>query len=111
MAHASIAGSGGKGKGMQRAIHLRISETEASQLEAYAERLASERKTKVSVSEAARDLMAKGLQQDQKPWEVALKSLSFVAWQGGKPAIPRPTVVSGGTALSSVVLESREDRL
>jgi hypothetical protein len=111
MSHVPSIGSGGKGNGMQRALHLRISETEASQLEAHAERLATERKTKVSVSEAARDLMAKGLQQDHKPWEVALKSLAFVAWQGGKPAIPRPTVVSGGTALSSAVLANREDRL
>ena len=111
MSLAPRIGSGGKGNGMQRALHLRISETEASQLEAYAKRLAAERKTNVSVSEAARDLMAKGLQQDQKPWEVALKSLPFVAWQGGKPAIPRPTGVSGGTPLSAVILENREDRL
>ncbi|MDP1832894.1 MAG: hypothetical protein Q8K67_12605 [Geothrix sp.] len=111
MSHTQIIGSDGKGNGLQRAIHLRISETEASQLEAHAERLAAERKTKVSVSEAARDLMARGLQQNQKPWEMALKSLSFVTWQGGKPILPHPKGVPEGKALSAVVLEGREDPL
>lgn len=100
----------GTGGALHRAIHLRISEQEATQLQAYAERLAAERHTKVSVSEAARDLMAKGLQRGQKPWEVALRSLPFVAWQGGKPAIPRP-VGTPQSPLSSLVLEDREDRL
>jgi hypothetical protein len=102
--------STGTGGALHRAIHLRISEQEAIQLQAYAERLAAERHAKVSVSEAARDLMAKGLQQGQKPWEVALRSLLFVAWQGGKPAIPRP-VGTPQSPLSSLVLEDREDRL
>lgn len=110
MSPTQIIGSGGKGSGLQRAIHLRISEAEASQLESYAERLAAERKTHVSVSEAARDLMARGLQQDQKPWEAALKRLSFVAWQGGKPAIPHPKGGYEGKALSVVILEDREER-
>lgn len=102
--------STGTGSALQRAIHLRISEQEATQLQAYAERLAAERHAKVSVSEAARDLMAKGLQEGQKPWEVALRSLLFVAWQGGKPAIP-PPVGTPHSPLSSLVLEDREDRL
>ena len=100
---------------MQRAVHLRISEEEAAQLDAYAERLAAERKAKVSLSEAVRDLMAKGLQKDEKPWEAALKSLAFVAWKGGKPAIPhpkdRPEGLATGNGLSAIVLEDREDRL
>ena len=100
----------GTGGALQRAIHLRISEQEATQLQAYAERLAAERHAKVSVSEAARDLMAKGLQQDQKPWEVALRSLLYVTWQGGKPTIPRP-VGPPQSPLSSLVLEDREERL
>ena len=95
---------------LHRAIHLRISEREATQLQAHAERLAVERHAKVSVSEAARDLMAKGLQQGQKPWEVTLRSLPFVAWQGGKPALPRP-VGTPQSPLSTLVLEDREDRL
>lgn len=111
MSHGQSIGSGGQGGGLQRAIHLRISEAEASQLESYAARLAAKRRTKVSVSEAARDLMARGLQQDQKPWEAALKGLTFVAWQGGKPALPHPQDGSEGKALSAVVLEEREDRL
>ena len=111
MSHAQVIGSGGKSGGLQRAVHLRISEAEASQLEAYAERLAAERKSKVTVSEAVRDLMAKGLEKDQKPWEAALKSLSFVSWEGGKPTIPRPVDVPDGEALSAIVLEDREDRL
>ena len=102
--------STGIGGTLQRAIHLRISEQESTQLQAYAERLAAERHTRVSVSEAARDLMAKGLQQGQKPWEVALRSLLFVAWQGGKPAIPHP-MGPPQSPLSSLVLEDREDRL
>lgn len=102
--------STGTGGTLHRAIHLRISEQEAAQLQAYAERLGAERHAKVSVSEAARDLMAKGLQQGQKPWEVALRSLLFVAWQGGKPAIPRP-VGTPQSPLSSLLLEDREDRL
>ena len=102
--------STGTGGTLHRAIHLRISEQEAAQLQAYAERLAAERHAKVSVSEAARDLMAKGLQQGQKPWEVALRSLLFVTWQGGKPAIPRPVGIPQ-SSLSSLVLEDREDRL
>ena len=102
--------STGTGGALPRALHLRISELEATQLEAYAERLAAERHAKVSVSEAARDLMAKGLLQDQKPWEVALRSLLFVSWQGGKPAILRP-VGTPQSSLSSLVLEDREDRL
>ena len=102
--------STGTGGALPRALHLRISELEATQLEAYAERLAAERHAKVSVSEAARDLMAKGLLQDQKPWEVALRSLLFVSWQGGKPAIRRP-VGTPQSSLSSLVLEDREDRL
>ena len=105
-----ILGSEGKGSGYQRALHLRISEVEAAQLAAYAERLGRERHTKVSVSEAARDLMSRGLQQGQKPWEAALRSLPFVAWQGGKPVIPHPAGGSEGNALSSMVLEDREDR-
>ena len=111
MSHTQIIGSGGKGGGLQRAVHLRITEAEAALLAAHAERLAGERKSKVSLSEAVRDLMAKGLEKDQKPWEVALKSLSFVSWEGGKPAIPRPVVVSEGKPLSTIVLEDREDRL
>ena len=102
--------SRGTGGALQRAIHLRISEEEATQLQAYAERLAAERHAKVSVSEAARDLMAKGLQQGQKPWEVALRRLLYVTWQGGKPSIPRPTGQLQ-SSLSSLVLEGREDRL
>ncbi len=102
--------STGTGGALHRAIHLRISEQEATQLQAYAERLAAERHTKVSVSEAARDLMAKGLQHGQKPWEAALRSLLFVTWQGGKPAIPRP-VGTPQSPLSPLVLEDREDRI
>ena len=111
MPHAPRIGSGGKGDGRHRAVHFRISEVEASQLEAYAERLAAERKAKVSVSEAVRDLMAKGLQQDRKPWEAALQSLPFVAWQGGKPELHRPEGVSGEKPLSAIILEDREERL
>lgn len=102
---------GGKGSGLQRAVHLRITAAEATQLEAYAERLASERKSKVSVSEAVRELLAKGLEKDQKPWEAALKSLSFVSWEGGKPTLPRPVGVPDADPLSAIVLEDREDRL
>lgn len=102
--------STGAGGALYRAIHVRISEKEATQLEAYAERLAAERHAKVSVSEAARDLIAKGFQHGQKPWEAALRSLLFVTWQGGKPAIPRP-VGTPQNSLSSMVLEDREDRL
>lgn len=103
-------GSGGKSGGLQRAVHLRITEAEAARLEAYAERLAAERKSKVTVSEAVRDLMAKGLEKDQKPWAAALKSLSFVSWEGGKPTIPRPVGAPEGKALSAIVLEVRADR-
>ena len=111
MVHAPRHGSSGKRDGLPRAIHLRISEVEACQLEAYAKRMAGERRSKVTVSEAARDLMSKGLNQEVKPWEAALKSLPFVAWQGGKPAIPQPKEHEREKALSAVVLEDRDDRL
>ena len=100
-----------KGHGLPRALHLRISELEASSLKAHAERLATERKTRVSLSEAARDLMAKGLQAGLKPWEQVLQSLPFVAWEGGKPKLPPAGQPSEGKPLSVAILEGREDRL
>ena len=103
--------SDAKGHGLPRALHLRISELEASSLEAHAERLATERKTRVSMSEAARDLMAKGLQAGLKPWEQVLQSLPFVAWEGGKPKLPPAGQPSEGKPLSVAILEGREDRL
>ena len=78
-------------------------------MQAHAKRMAEGRNAKVSLSEAGRDLIAKGLQQSQKPWELALRSLPFIAWRGGKPAIPRP-VGTSQSPLSTPVLEDRKDR-
>ena len=111
MSHTHVIGSGAKAQGLPRALHLRISQAEAAQLEAHADHLAAERKTRVSLSEAARDLLARGLQTGLKPWEQVLQGLPFVAWEGGKPRLPQLEEAAAGRTLSAAILEGRGDRL
>ena len=97
-----------KGPGYFRAIHLRVTESEAAGLEAHARRLSQTRNKQVGLSEAVRDLLAQALsQQVEQPWETALKGLSFVAWTGGKPALPPLEEPAEGKGLSAIVLVDR----
>ncbi|MGA2081865.1 MAG: hypothetical protein ABSH53_14835 [Holophaga sp.] len=104
----SIHGPRGKSPGLHQAIHLRISAAESARLEAHARRLALARNTRVTLSEAVRDLLEQALaRQDEQPWESALKSLPFVAWTGGKPELPSLDEEPDGTDLARIVLEDR----
>ena len=82
----------GRNRGFHQAIHLRIAQAEATRLEAYSRRISLERNAQVTLSEAIRELLAQALDRQEVPsWEVALKTLPFVTWSGGKPC-PLPTI-------------------
>jgi hypothetical protein len=92
----------------RRAIHLRITEGEARQLQAHAEALSRTRRTRVSLSEAIRDLLGQALgKPGEQPWETALKGLPFVTWNGDRPALPPLEVRPEGLDLAALVLEDR----
>jgi hypothetical protein len=97
-----------KGHGFHRAIHLRVSESEAAGLAAHALKLARKRNAPVSLSEAVRDLLGQALGREQEqPWEAALKGLPFVEWNGGKPGLPALEQGPEGKSLAEIILEDR----